>query len=169
MTISWALRTSVRSPDKNRFFANCWLMVEPPTTLTGRVSRLFLALAARCAARSSALLFFDQAFSNAAQSMPSWLAKLSSSEAITARLSAWPSCASVCQRWLQRTLPCSCSWRQTCERSKLLDCGSTQAMAAMRSAKYSCKPSSAKHNTPSNRNKAIRQAPRLGSARLRRR
>jgi len=76
---SWALRTKVRSPLRNRFLANCWVMVEPPTILGGLP-------VARESARSSALEFLAQAFSTASQSTPSWLAKPSSSEAMTARL-----------------------------------------------------------------------------------
>ena len=34
-TISWPLRSSVRSPESSRFFASCCVMVEPPTILTG--------------------------------------------------------------------------------------------------------------------------------------
>ena len=33
MTASWILRHGVRFEDRNRFFASCWLMVEPPATL----------------------------------------------------------------------------------------------------------------------------------------
>src|SRR5574343_383554 len=50
-TNSCALRSTVRSPDRNRFFASCWLIVEPPTILGGAgvlglLARLQLGVAA---------------------------------------------------------------------------------------------------------------------------
>ena len=72
-TNSCPLRSKVRSPDKNKFLASCWVMVEPPTTLGGRAGRAgFLAnWAARLLALSSAFEFFTHAFSKASQSTPS--------------------------------------------------------------------------------------------------
>src|SRR5450830_1109794 len=87
-TSSWPLRKSVRSPERNRFLANCCVMVEPPTTLGERTGGLpgsdavpttalgrdaeceldFLVdavLTACClVACASALVFFCQAFFN---------------------------------------------------------------------------------------------------------
>ena len=54
MTASWPLRSHERSPERNRFFASCWLMVEAPATTLPRCS------------------FFAIAFWIASQSKPSW-------------------------------------------------------------------------------------------------
>ena len=68
---SWALRHGVRLPERNRFFASCCEMVEPPATTFPR------------------FWFFSHAFCIASQSKPSWSANFASSAATTARL-RWP-------------------------------------------------------------------------------
>ena len=67
MIASWPLRSQERSPDRNRFFASCWLMVEAPATTLPRCS------------------FFAIAFWIASQSKPSWSRNFASSAATTAR------------------------------------------------------------------------------------
>ena len=92
MANSWALRGRLRSPPRNRFFASCCVIVEPPTTLArarGRPTRRFRRLSRRRAAlvlsRASACWLRSQAFSSASHSTPLCSAKPASSEAMTAR------------------------------------------------------------------------------------
>src|SRR6266851_4922777 len=40
---SWPLRSALRSPERNRFFASCWVSVDPPETTLPR--RRFLSIA----------------------------------------------------------------------------------------------------------------------------
>jgi hypothetical protein len=68
MIASWPLRSQERSPERNRFFATCWLMVEAPATTFP--SRRFLANASWIAS----------------QSKPSWSRNFASSATTTARL-----------------------------------------------------------------------------------
>ena len=155
-TNSWPLRSKVRSPDNNKFFASCWVMVEPPMTLGGLgiAATLALAGAACLAARSWAFSFFCQAFSSASQSTPSWLANVPSSEAITARL-RWS------EIWLYGTHLCchrSCrsavvNSRQASDRSKAVDSGATTSIRAIRPTKKSCNASAAKATSTSQRNR----------------
>ena len=63
------MRTKLRPGHRNRFFATCWVMVEPP----------------RATSPSSASSITSR---SASQSMPRWLQNLASSEATTERGSA---------------------------------------------------------------------------------
>src|SRR6185436_1147689 len=69
ITASWPLRNQDRSPERNRFFASCWLMVEAPETTLPFFS------------------FFSRALEIASQSNPSWPTNFASSAATTARFS----------------------------------------------------------------------------------
>src|SRR3546814_9197245 len=68
---SWPLRQYDRELDRKIFFANCWVMVEPPRILLRP--------------RSACFWLYSQALRMASHSMPSWSVKLASSEATTAR------------------------------------------------------------------------------------
>ncbi len=165
-TNSWALRTRVRSPERNRFLANCWVMVEPPTTLGG-LAALPLGGAGWASAFFSALAFFCQAFSIASQFTPSWSAKASSSEAMTARLSCGEIALEGTHCWRQGRLPLAWAICQACERSKLVDSGAHSAHRAMRAMKNNSSSSSASAQHASQRMRAVIGLPKRWPARFR--
>ena len=153
MTNSCALRSTVRSPDRNRFLASCWVMVEPPTTLGSTLRPPGGCCWARASARASARWLRSQAFSSEAQSTPVWLTKAASSLAITARL-RWTEMRSASTHcWLHSMRPCVLSRRQASLRWKVVDSGSTQRMASTRAAKLSCRASTHTPTSSSRRTK----------------
>ncbi len=129
-------------------------MVEPPRILGARP-----VADGRAASCASMRALRSQAFSMASQSTPSWLTKLSSSDATTARLRWSDICAYGTHCWRQRTpLPWDhCA--QASDRWKVVDSGSITAMAAMRATKNSCSASSA-----SSTSMHQRSAPRMPQA-----